>query len=100
MTSNASHFETIVIGLGAMGSAAAYHLSKKGNKVLGLDQFTPPHEFGSTHGDTRITRQAIGEGEQYVSLALRSYELWRELEHKTGRSLLTTNGGIIIGDAD
>jgi sarcosine oxidase len=100
MISTTSQFETIVIGLGAMGSAAVYQLSKKGNNVLGLDQFTPPHIFGSTHGDTRITRQAIGEGEQYVPLALRSYEIWQEIEQKTGKDLLTTNGGLIMGDAD
>src|SRR5258708_35261840 len=53
-------FHTIVLGLGAMGSATAYQLAKKGNRVLGLDQFSPPHTHGSTHGDTRVTRLAIG----------------------------------------
>jgi sarcosine oxidase len=95
---NVSNFETIVIGLGAIGSASAYQLSKKGNKVLGIDQFAPPHKIGSTHGDTRITRQAIGEGEEYVPLSLRSYEIWEELEKKTGKKLLTITGGLIIGD--
>ncbi len=89
-------FDTIVLGLGAMGSAALYHLARKGSRVLGLDRFSPPHAFGSTHGDTRVTRLAIGEGEQYTPLALRSHELWRELEQETGKSLLTTNGGLII----
>jgi sarcosine oxidase len=98
MKCNANNFETIVIGLGAMGSAAVYQLSKKGNKVLGIDQFAPPHTSGSSHGDTRITRQAIGEGEEYVSLSLRSYEIWNELEKKTGKQLLTITGGLIIGD--
>ena len=78
--SNANNFETIVIGLGAMGSAALYQLSQRGNKILGIDRFTPPHRQGSTHGETRITRQAIGEGEEYVPLSLRSYEIWDELE--------------------
>lgn len=81
-----------------MGSASVYQLSKKGNKVLGLDQFAPPHKIGSTHGDTRITRQAIGEGEEYVPLSLRSYEIWEELEKKIGKKLLTITGGLIIGD--
>lgn len=90
------HFQTIVLGLGAMGSATAYQLAKKGNKVLGIDQFSPPHIYGSTHGDTRITRLAIGEGDHYTPLALRSHELWREIEKETGRSLLTSNGGLII----
>ena len=93
-----TNFETIVIGLGAMGSASVYQLSKKGNKVLGIDQFAPPHGLGSTHGDTRITRQAIGEGEEYVPLSLRSYEIWDELERKTGQRLLTITGGLIVGD--
>ncbi len=95
---NVNNFETIVIGLGAMGSAAVYQLSKKGNKVLGIDQFSPPHNIGSTHGDTRITRQAIGEGEEYVPLSLRSYEIWNELEKKTAKQLLTITGGLIIGN--
>jgi len=89
-------FDTIVFGLGAMGSAALYQLAKRGNKVLGIDQFTPPHIFGSSHGDTRITRQAIGEGEQYTPLSQRSYEIWRELERKTGKKLLEITGGLII----
>jgi sarcosine oxidase len=96
--SNTNNFETIVIGLGAMGSAALYQLSKKANKVLGIDQFAPPHKIGSTHGDTRITRQAIGEGEEYVPLSLRSYEIWNELEKKTGKRLLEITGGLIIGN--
>lgn len=88
--------DAIVVGLGAMGSAAAYQLAKRGAKVLGIDQFSPPHALGSSHGDTRITRKAIGEGERYIPLALRSYELWREIEAQTGRSLLRITGGLII----
>ena len=95
-----SSFDTIVLGLGAMGSAAVYQLARRRNRVLGLDRFSPPHVFGSTHGDTRITRQAIGEGEQYTPLSLRSYELWREIEHETGTSLLTLTGGLIISSAE
>lgn len=79
-----------------MGSAAAYQLAKRGQRVLGLDRFAPPHTEGSTHGETRITRQAIGEGEQYSPLSLRSYELWREIEQATGESLLSITGGLII----
>lgn len=91
-----NHFETIVIGLGAMGSAAAYQLAKRGNKVLGLDQFSPPHTYGSSHGDTRVTRQAIGEGTEYMPLVLRSYELWEELERETKEQILTITGGLIM----
>jgi len=89
-------FDTIVLGLGAMGSAAVYQLAKRGNNVLGIDQFSPPHILGSSHGDTRITRQAIGEGEQYTPIALRSYEIWQEIEKETGKKLLEMNGGLII----
>jgi sarcosine oxidase len=92
----ANKFGTIVLGLGAMGSAATYQLAKRGNKVLGIDQFSPPHIYGSTHGDTRITRQAIGEGEQYTPLAVRSYEIWEEIEKETGKKLLEKCGGLII----
>lgn len=89
-------FETIVIGLGAVGSAAAYQLAKRGISVLGIDQFSPPHAMGSSQGDSRITRQAIGEGEEYVPLALRSYDIWKELEKEAGTSLLTVTGGLVI----
>lgn len=90
------NYDTIVLGLGAMGSAAVYQLAKRGNRVLGLDRFVPPHAQGSSHGETRVTRQAIGEGEQYSPLSLRSYELWREIERETGRSVLSVTGGLII----
>ncbi|HEY9676863.1 MAG TPA: N-methyl-L-tryptophan oxidase [Drouetiella sp.] len=94
-----SHFQTIVVGLGAMGSATVLQLSKRKGKVLGLDSLAPPHTFGSTHGDTRITRQAIGEGEHYSPLALRSYELFREVEKQTGQKILEITGGLIISNA-
>ena len=90
------NFNTIVVGLGAMGSAAVYQLAKRGNQVLGLDRFSPPHAHGSSHGESRIIRQAIGEGEKYVPLVLRSYELWREIENETGTDLLTITGGLTL----
>jgi sarcosine oxidase len=89
-------FDAIVLGLGAMGSAAIYQLAKRGQTVLGIDQFSPPHHYGSTHGESRIIRQAIGEGEHYVPLVLRSYELFREIEKETGTELLTTTGGLTL----
>ena len=85
--------DVTVIGLGAMGSAALYQLARRGVSVTGIDRFTPPHDRGSSHGESRITRQAIGEGEEYVPLALRSHDIWRELEADTGRSLLSPIGG-------
>lgn len=93
----AVHFDAIVIGLGAMGSAAAYHLAKAGVRVLGIDRHDPPHSFGSSHGDTRITRLAVGEGEEYVALVRRSHALWRDIEAETGRHLLEQCGGLIMG---
>lgn len=83
-----------------MGSAAAYQLAKKRVKVLGIDRFSPPHTFGSTHGETRVTRKAIGEGEEYVPLTLRSYEIFREIEEESGLDLLTVTGGLIISKSN
>src|SRR5262245_29657026 len=95
----AALYDVAVLGLGAMGSAASYQLARRGAKVLGLDRYAPPHELGSTHGDTRITRVACGEGTQYAAFALRSNEIWRELEAKLGVELLTQNGMLVISGA-
>ena len=92
--------DVIVLGLGACGAATAYQLARRGAKVLGIDQFSPPHAFGSTHGDTRVTRLAIGEGAHYTPLAVRSHAIWRDIEAETGDQLLKTNGGLIISGAD
>jgi sarcosine oxidase len=92
-------FDAVVLGLGAMGSAVLYQLSGRGVRVLGIDRFTPPHALGSSHGETRITRCAIGEGEQFAPLALRSHALWREIERESGRKLLTAQGMLIISSA-
>jgi sarcosine oxidase len=89
-------FDVIVVGLGAMGSAALYQLAKRGCRVLGIDRFSPPHELGSSHGDTRITRLAIGEGAHYTPLVMRSHEIWREIERETGAALITQCGGLVI----
>jgi sarcosine oxidase len=88
--------EVIVVGLGAMGSAACRELASRGVSVIGIDQYMPPHAWGSTHGDTRITRLAIGEGREYVPLARRSHELWREIERDSGAQLLTQPGIVIL----
>jgi sarcosine oxidase len=94
-----TRYNTIVIGLGATGSAALYQLAKRGARVLGIDQFAPPHDRGSSHGGTRITRLAIGEGAHYTPLVTRSHEIWREIERDTGRSLMILNSGLIISSA-
>src|SRR5258706_3528441 len=88
-------YDVAVVGLGAMGSAAAWQSARRGAKVLGIDQFRAPHALGSSHGDTRITRLAIGEGEQYTPLVLRSNEIWREVERETGERLRMITGGLI-----
>ncbi len=92
--------DVIVVGLGAMGSATCNALAARGATVIGIDQHQPPHELGSTHGDTRITRLAIGEGADYVPLVRRSHELWREIEQQAGVSLLVQQGGIVLGRPD
>jgi sarcosine oxidase len=88
--------DVLVVGLGAVGSATLYHCAKLGARVIGIDRFTPPHDQGSSHGDTRITREAIGEGREFVPLVMRSHQIWQELESATGRSLLTRNGGLVL----
>ena len=89
--------EVIVVGLGAMGSATCFQLAARGAAVIGFDRHQPPHPYGSTHGDTRITRLAIGEGPEYVPLVRRSHVLWREIERETGAQLLSQSGGLILG---
>ena len=89
-------YDVVVVGLAAMGSAVVYQLAKTGARVLGIDRFAPPHGHGSTHGDSRITRLALGEGAQYVPLAMRSHELWREIEALTGEMILSLTGGVVI----
>jgi sarcosine oxidase len=93
-------FDVIVLGLGGMGSAAAYHLATRGKRVLGLDQFSPPHDRGPSHGRNRVIRQAYYEDPSYVPLLLRAYELWRELERESQTELLTVTGGLMIGAPD
>jgi sarcosine oxidase len=89
-------FDVIVLGLGAMGSAALYQLARRGAAVLGIDRFAPPHPYGSSGGETRITRIACGEGSEYSGFAQRSHAIWREIEGETGAELLTQNGLLVI----
>ena len=91
-----NRYDIIVAGLGAAGAATALMAAKRGARVLGLDRHAPPHALGSSHGETRITRLAIGEGAHFTPLALRSHAIWRALEQETGETLLTQNGGLIL----
>jgi len=90
-------YDVIVTGLGGMGSAAAYHLARQGKKVLGLERFDPAHDKGSSHGRSRIIRQAYYEDPAYVPLLLRAYELWEELERESGKKLMEITGALMIG---
>ncbi len=96
----ASTFDVIVVGLGAMGSAAAYHLARRGQRVLGLDQFPAGHTLGSSHGETRIIRMAYFEHPNYVPLVRRAYSLWEQLQRDSQTRLLHITGGLFIGRAD
>lgn len=93
-------YDTIIIGVGGMGSATLYQLAKRGQRVLGLEQFGIPHEMGSSHGLTRIIRLAYYENPAYVPLLKRAYELWREIEAEAGQRLLHITGSIDAGPAD
>ena len=91
------HWDVIVVGLGAMGSATTAMLARQGARVLGLEAFEPLHTRGSSHGRSRIIREAYFESPEYVPLVRRAYELWRELEEISGRRLLRITGGLNIG---
>jgi sarcosine oxidase len=94
--SQISMHDVIVVGLGAFGSAAAYHLTRTGASVLGIDRYSPPHSQGSSHGETRVTRAAIGEGVEYSPLAIRSNQHWRTLEQETQQELYRRCGCLFI----
>jgi sarcosine oxidase len=87
-------YDVVVVGVGGMGSAALYHLARRGRRVLGLERFDIPNELGSSHGITRIIRLAYFEHPSYVPLVRRAYELWQELEKETGEQLLHVTGAI------
>jgi sarcosine oxidase len=93
-------YDAIVIGLGGMGAASAYHLARRGKRVLGLEQFDLLHERGSSHGLTRIIRLAYHEHPSYVPLLRRAYELWHDLEADAGEWLLVTTGSLEGGPED
>ncbi len=93
-------YDVIVIGLGAMGSAAVRALAGRGRRVLGVDRFDPPHDRGSSHGRTRIIRETYFEHPVYVPLVRRAYELWEELERESGRQLWRQTGAVALGPAE
>ena len=93
-------YDAIVIGVGGMGSAAVYHLARRGLKVLGLEKYAIPHEMGSSHGYSRMIRYTLQEHPSYVPLVRRSYELWHEMEETAGEELMVTTGSIRAGAPD
>lgn len=90
-------FDVAVIGLGAMGSAALFNLARRGRRVIGIEQFEPGHDKGSSHGESRIIRLSYFEHPSYVPLARRAMEKWRELEALSGRTILTVTGVLEAG---
>jgi sarcosine oxidase len=89
--------DVAIVGLGAMGSAAAYHVSRHGKRVIGFDIDEPPHKLGSTHGQSRVIREAYFEHPTYVPLVQRSYECWRELQEHSGKNLMHLTGALLLG---
>ena len=93
-------FDVAIVGLGAMGSSAAYHLARRGQRVVGIDRFSPPHALGSSHGRSRMIREAYYEHPLYVPLVQRAFALWGELERAAGdRPFFMRTGGLMIGEA-
>ncbi len=93
-------FDAIIVGIGGMGSAAAWQLARRGQRVLGLERFDIPHAMGSSHGVTRIIRLPYYENPAYVPLLRRAYELWRDIERVSGQELLVVTGSIDAGPED
>ncbi|MCO8270701.1 N-methyl-L-tryptophan oxidase [Actinoplanes sp. TRM 88003] len=95
-----SAYDVIVVGLGGMGSAAAFQLAARGQRVLGLEKYGPAHDRGASHGGSRVTRQSYFEGPEYVPLLLRAYDLFDQLATDSGRDVITLTGGLMIGRPD
>ncbi|MBT1712382.1 N-methyl-L-tryptophan oxidase [Fulvivirgaceae bacterium PWU5] len=95
-----AEYDVLVVGLGATGSQALYQIAKAGQRVLGIDRFTPPHIYGSSHGQSRIIRQAYYESPVYVPLVQEAYGLWHDQERIAGRKLFTQTGGLMLGTPD
>lgn len=95
-----AHYDVIVVGTGGVGSAALYHLARRGVRVIGLDRFSPGHDRGSSHGQTRMFRTAYYEHPAYVPLLLRALDLWKELEHTAEKPLFHEVGVLHAGPTE
>ncbi|MCA9193034.1 MAG: N-methyl-L-tryptophan oxidase [Planctomycetales bacterium] len=93
-------WDVIVVGLGGVGSATAMHLSRQGLQVLGIEQYSRLHDKGSSHGETRVIRQAYFEHPDYVPLLLRAYTLWDELEQDSAEALFVRCGLVEVGPSN
>ena len=93
-----TNYDVAIIGLGAMGSAAAWQLASRGVSVIGFDRFHPPHNMGSSHGENRVIREAYYEDPSYVPLVQRAYELWDELATATNQTLLHQTGALMVSE--
>ncbi len=93
-------YDIVIIGLGAHGSSTLWHLSRTGKKIAGIDRFRPPHQRGSSHGESRIIRQAYHENPLYVPLVRASYPIWKELGQIAGKPLYKKTGGLFLGKKD
>ena len=100
MPAKENHFDVIVLRVGSMGSAACYHLAKRGAKVVGIEQFDVPHRHGSHHGKSRMIRKAYSEHSNYVPLLERAYELWEELQEKAQEPILNKTGALYLCESD
>ncbi|TDI87574.1 MAG: N-methyl-L-tryptophan oxidase [Chloroflexi bacterium] len=89
--------KVIVVGLGAHGSSTAYHLASRGIEVMGIDQYHPPHSMGSSHGPSRVFREAYKEGPDYVPFLRRARELWNRLNTDSGMHSFEVTGGLFMG---
>jgi len=93
-------FDVAVVGLGAMGSAALDAVARRGLRAVGIERFEPGHNRGSSHGETRIIRLSYFEHPSYVPLVREAYRLWRDIETRSGQTLLHVTGIIEIGPPD
>jgi sarcosine oxidase len=92
--------DVIVIGLGAVGAATLHALARSGVRAIGIDRYHPPHAHGSSHGESRISRLAVGEGPAYAPLVRRSHDIWCALEAESGEALFLQTGGLIMGPSE
>jgi glycine/D-amino acid oxidase-like deaminating enzyme len=92
--------DVVVVELGAVRSAVLYQLADRSIAAIGIDRFAPPHDQGSSHGESRITRLAVSEGPEYVPFVRRSHELWRKIGALTDQTLIEEVGAVFLSPAD